>query len=198
MDYIYPCMPNRAYFGTPLFEKLDRDSKYIAEVKRNGWRCLAIKQNNTVELWTRHKTPIQATKNSSLAGVKSSLMYLPNNTVIDGELLDRRDKQIKDTFYAFDILAINGKTLWNEPLSKRRKALESILKTGQHILLAEQFRVGRSFLYLKVIENGEEGIVFKRSDSIYPISTTKCLTNPYWVKIKQDEKHFVKKEVVYG
>jgi ATP-dependent DNA ligase len=195
--YVYPNMPNRAYFGTPLFSQLDKDKRYVAEIKRNGWRCLALKTRDQLELWTRHGTLIVGTKNSKLEGIRESLKYIPDMTLIDGELLDRRTKDIKDTYYVFDLLWWANKPLWNLPLWQRREFLESVLKTNDHILLAEQFRVGRKFLYTRAIEGGDEGIVFKRLDSIYMIGSTKYLINPAWIKIKKDEAHFVK-EVTHG
>jgi len=188
--YVYPNMPNRAYFGTPFFEQLDRDKRYVAEVKRNGWRCLVLKLGH-LELWTRYGTLIQTTKNSTLDGIRNSLRNIPDNSLLDGELLDRRTKDIKDVYYVFDILWWNGVKIWSEPLWQRRKILESVIQPNDHICIPEQFRVGRKFLYLQAIQGGDEGIVFKRLDSPYIIGSTKCLKNPHWIKIKKDEKHFV-------
>lgn len=191
LPYLYPQLPNRAYFGTPFFTKLDKDSRYIAEIKRNGWRMMAIKSDKQLGLWSRHKKLIKNTKNSDLSGIRSSLAYIPDDSMIDGELLDRRTKDIKDVYYVFDILYWGGKMLFQLPLWERREFLESVIKPNDHILLADQFMVGRKQLYLKALQQGDEGIVFKRRDMYYIANKIESKTNPTWIKVKKDEDHFV-------
>jgi len=42
MQYIFPCKPHRVEKDSPLLHSLNDTPEWAAEVKRNGWRCLAM------------------------------------------------------------------------------------------------------------------------------------------------------------
>jgi bifunctional non-homologous end joining protein LigD len=189
MPYWFPCKPNRLSPTSELFKRLDNDRNWIAEVKKNGWRCLAYKEGGALTLWTRHHTTI----NAPLPDIRSLLVkILPDRCVIDGELIENRTKGIKGVYYVFDILALNG-TFLNLPLRERRRLLEPILKVsemGGPIELARQYQIGKVKLYHNSISGEEnEGVVLKHVNSPYNASPARCLQNPYWLKVKRLEKH---------
>jgi bifunctional non-homologous end joining protein LigD len=192
MRYYYPCKPNEISANSRYFEQLDNDVRWIAEVKKNGWRCLADKEAGSFVLWTRHKTFIV----DPLKDLRSALLsMLPNNTRIDGELINNRTKDVKGIYYVFDILVYKGETLFNLPLRERREILEGAIKPLPFIELAQQFTTGKKELYSKAILNEvNEGIVMKKLDSRYLASQTRCPQNPYWLKVKRPEKHIYTKK----
>jgi len=190
MPYWFPCKPNRLSPTSELFKRLDNDADWVAEVKKNGWRCLAYKEGGVLTLWTRHHTTI----NAPLPDIRSLLTkILPDRCVIDGELIENRTKRIKGVYYVFDILALNGTSILNLPLWERRRLLEPILKMSERggpIELARQYRIGKVKLYHDSISGEEnEGIVLKQINSIYNANERRCLQNPYWLKVKRLEKH---------
>ena len=170
-----------------LFDTLDSDGGWIAEVKKNGWRCLAQKESGALTLWTRHRTTI----NDNLADLRASLSeQLPDGTIIDGELLNNRTKEIKGVYYVFDILMFRGRHLVSLPLKERREILETIIKPTPALYLAEQFSAGKKKLYYTAIESPEnEGVVLKKLTSLYLGSTSRCLQHPQWLKVKRPENH---------
>jgi ATP-dependent DNA ligase len=190
MPYWFPCKPNRLSPTSELFKRLDNDAGWVAEVKKNGWHCLAYKESGALTLWTRHHTTI----NAPLPGIRSLLTkILPDKCVIDGELIENRTKGIKGVYYVFDILVLSGTSILNLPLWERRRLLEPILKMSERggpIELARQYRIGKVKLYHDSISGEEnEGIVLKQINSIYNANERRCLQNPYWLKVKRLEKH---------
>jgi DNA ligase-1 len=183
MTYIYPMMPN--YISSSMIPQFDKDKHYIGEIKKNGWRCLAVKESGALLLWTRHKTLIH----DALPLTRDALSHLPDGTIIDGELIDKRTKDIKDVYYAFDIISLKGENLCGEPWSIRRNLLEQTLD-GIDVQISEPVSTGKAFLYKLALEKGEEGIVMKHIKSKYIVSTSGCVSNPLWVKAKRPEKCF--------
>jgi bifunctional non-homologous end joining protein LigD len=184
-------MPMRIYPDSDLFKSLDRNKDWIAEVKKNGWRCLVEKKEGKVTLWTRKKTIIT----DAFPELRKELTdMLPDNSLFDGELIDHRTKNIKGVWYAFDIIQQEGVTVENLPFIQRRRILEQYVHTTSNILLAEQTEVGKRNLYEQSIHSEEnEGIVLKKLDSKYSASLIKCNETPFWLKVKRPEAHFLKK-----
>ena len=188
MKYCYPNMPN--FIDSSTVDNYKKD--YIAERKKNGWRCLAVR-DEALALWTRKKTVIPDT----LALTRWELMKLPEGTIIDGELLDKRTKDIKDHYYAFDIQFYKGESVMHLPWKERRDILETAIITNNVMIeLAEPIMLGFSTLYKLAVETGDEGIVIKNVNSKYIINLNDCPHNPMWFKAKRPEQHFVNKEGV--
>ena len=190
-SYFYPCNPNRLQHDNPLFDEMDKDIGWIAERKMNRWRCLAFKDKDCkLYLMTKHKTLIT----DPLPDLRDDLCkILPGDTMLDGELIDRRTSGIKQTYYLFDALRVCGDDLTGLLWWKRRERLEGLVDTARWaelILLSQPVEVGKKNLYYQAIgEEGCEGIVMKKKDSKYLASKTSCQDNPFWISCKQPEKH---------
>lgn len=187
MKYFYPCMPNRLDHTSQFFNEIDRDAGWIAEVKKNGWRALPVKSEGEITIWTRHKTLIT----EPVLNIRSALKRIvPEGTILDGEFINNRTRNIKGRLYLFDIIMLEGKLLTNLPLKERRRILESLITETGDIELARQVRVGKRKLFFQSIEGDlNEGIVLKKLDSKYPVSDSRCLKNPFWMKVKKIGNH---------
>jgi ATP-dependent DNA ligase len=185
MKYLYPCKPNPLAVDSPFLDELDKDVRWIGEIKKNGWRCLVHRERG-LTLWTRHKTIIT----EPLEALRDSLMAVPDNCMLDGELLHFRTQDIKGVLYLFDILVHKGRQITELPLADRRKILEEVAAKLTGIELARQVRVGKKALYYSAIETPvNEGIVLKKLDSKYLFSEKRCPQNPFWLKVKRPEAH---------
>ena len=185
MRYYYPCKPNPLSPDSRFFAELDRDISWVAEIKKNGWRCL-VYRDTQLTLWTREKTVI----NEPLESLRDGLMSVPEQTILDGELIHFRTTGLKGKLYLFDALMFKGKILINLPLSDRRKYLEESISEITDIEIAKQVQLGKRRLYYQAIQEAvNEGIVLKKLDSRYPVSDRRCLQNPFWLKVKRIEKH---------
>jgi bifunctional non-homologous end joining protein LigD len=185
MKYIYPNLPN--WIDPAKVIDYDKKPSWIAERKKNGWRCLAVRDEEGLTLFTRRKTIIY----DQLPVTRNALQRLPYSTIIDGELMEKRTKDIKDLFYAFDILYEGGKQLTSLPWKHRRERLEYVLNGIEGIEISVPVCVGKSLLYDISIEEGNEGIVMKEINSKYLIDLNSCPHNPLWIKAKKPENSFL-------
>lgn len=119
--------------------------------------------------------------NSQFRDIANALSYLPDETVIDGEVVaidengrpnfnllqNFRSAGTKIQYFAFDIVMHKGKDLTRLPLSHRREILASVIKPNAHIEISEASDRPLSEIVKFVREHGLEGIVAKRGDSVY-------------------------------
>jgi len=150
---------------------------WLYEIKLDGWRLESVKTGGKVMLCSRRAKSF----NSRFRHIADALNYLPDETVIDGEVVaidengkpnfnllqNSRSAEANIVYFAFDILMLKGKELTRLPLSMRRELLASVIKTGAHVEVSEASN-GPISEMLKFIRAHElEGIVAKRSDSVY-------------------------------
>ena len=83
------------------------------------------------------------------------------------------------TFYAFDLLYLDGRDLRGEPLSERKKLLEAIIRPSPVVKLSTHFESNGAGLLEAARAQGLEGIVAKRADSRYAHTRGRD-----WVKVK--------------
>src|SRR5712675_155416 len=115
--------------------KLPEGSNWEYEVKFDGYRALGIKSGGRVRLMSRNQNDLA----SRFPGVAEALAELPDETIIDGELvaLDENGRPSFNVlqnyrragtplqFYAFDVVTLAGRSLQDRPLEERRKLLRS-------------------------------------------------------------------------
>ncbi len=176
---------------------------FLVEWKWDGIRCMAIKRNNQVFLWSRGEEIIT----HQFPEIEKSLMNLPDGTVIDGELLPVQNGEVADfsilqirlgrkkvsskmmeenpvIFRAYDLLECNGTDLRTLPLLERKLKLEQIgwndvspFWSVSNEAELEQFR-SRS------LEHRAEGLMLKHQHSEYGVGRTKGS----WWKFKVDPR----------
>jgi bifunctional non-homologous end joining protein LigD len=172
----------RARFIEPMLllrtEKLPDGPGWLNELKFDGYRALAIKSGGQIHLRSRNDNDF----NSRYPAIVKALAAMPEDTVIDGEVvaLDGDGKPSFNLlqnyaagadlhFFIFDVLILKGKDVMGEPLVERRELLE------QHVLpnMTEPVRYSPVLeatlkdLIQSVKAQGLEGLVAKRADSRY-------------------------------
>jgi ATP-dependent DNA ligase len=77
----------RAKFVEPMLllrtENLPEGPEWFIELKLDGYRCLAIKTGGTVQLRSRNDNDF----NSRYPGIVKALASMPDETVIDGQVV---------------------------------------------------------------------------------------------------------------
>jgi DNA ligase D-like protein (predicted ligase) len=156
--------------------KLPEGPEWTYEIKLDGFRIEAVKNIGEPTLYSRRRNPL----NRKFPYIAAALKELPDATVIDGEVVaidaeGRSDFALLQNFrsaenhihyYAFDILIHRGKLLTGLPLMERHEILAKVLPQNDHIgLSAVQGSAKRMLQFVK--QHGLEGVVAKRSDSVY-------------------------------
>jgi DNA ligase D-like protein (predicted ligase) len=173
--------------------KLNDAVQWTYEIKLDGYRAIAVKSDQTINLFSRRGKSF----NSQYPYIVEALRDLPDGTVVDGEvvalddagrpnfnLLQHSRSGASHIFYfIFDLLVCNDRDLTKLPLVERRKLLHLLvkLKSGR-IRISEQFEVTANDMLVAVREQKLEGVVAKRRDSLYEAgkrtgSWIKCRVN---------------------
>jgi ATP-dependent DNA ligase len=158
-------------------EKIPEGDLWSYELKLDGYRIEAVKSDCKVTLYSRRGTDFS----QRFEYVASALDGLPDETVIDGEIV-ALDEQGKPNFnllqnfrsaeshimlYAFDVLVRKGKDLTKAVLSKRREILAATIKPHDHVGISQVSNQTAKEMLAFVKTHGLEGIIAKRTDSVY-------------------------------
>jgi DNA ligase D-like protein (predicted ligase) len=160
-------------------ERLPEGPEWLYEIKLDGYRALAVKSGGRVRLRSRNDKDF----NGRYPAIVESLAALPDETVIDGEVvaLDASGRPSFNAlqnfgaagadvhFYVFDVLTLGGRDVMGEPLTARRELLESrVLPTlPEPVRNCPQFKASLEDLIRSAKAQGLEGLVAKRADSRY-------------------------------
>jgi DNA ligase D-like protein (predicted ligase) len=177
-------MPAKAKFIAPmLLLKTDRlpddASRWLYQLKLDGYRAIAYKTGGKLHLRSRNNKDFA----SRYPAVVSGLAKLPDETIIDGEVVafDEEGRPSFNAlqnyasapapvvFYVFDVTMLAGKDVTSEPLESRLNLLEKkvLPKLKDPVRYTGAFDVRLSDLIASVKAQGLEGVVAKRRDSRY-------------------------------
>lgn len=168
--------------------------EWIYELKWDGYRALIIKDGPLVEIYSRNQKLLTA-EFPELRDAVSSLGA--ERAVIDGEivalnaegqssfqLLQARAmgrKRPPIFLYAFDLLHLDRRDLLRTPLIERKHLLGELLRLGPETIRFSANLEGDIRAILREIRlRGMEGVVGKRSDSLYEPGAR----DGTWVKVK--------------
>jgi ATP-dependent DNA ligase len=190
-----PSLKTPAKFIEPMdclpVSKLPEGPQWVYEIKLDGYRAVAVKAGGKVTLFSRNHKPF--TKRFPL--IVEGLADLPDETVIDGEIValdvagrpdfnllqNFRDAASRIVYYVFDVLVYQNRDLTHLPLNERRELMFSALKLrSNRVFASEFFEVSAQIMLQSAREQGLEGIVGKRRDSLYEPGTR----SKYWVKYR--------------
>ena len=207
---IRPMLAERLPSPEEILEKLG--GKCVAEYKYDGERIQAHKKEGKVSLFSRRLENISSQYPDVVELVKETVSA--KEAILEAEcvamdletgemrpfqeLMHRRRKYgieaaIEDypiSLFPFDVLYVEGKDLTLEPLLRRRKELEKILKKSDRVTpainkLVKNTRELEDF-FEEAIEKGCEGLMCKSVavDSCYQAGSRGWL----WIKYKRDYK----------
>jgi DNA ligase D-like protein (predicted ligase) len=158
--------------------KLPDGSQWVYEIKLDGYRAIAVKADGQVSLLSRGKKSF----NRQFATVAAALAELPEDTVVDGEIvaLDHegrpkfnllqhsRSAASSIHYFIFDLLIYENHDLTRLPLLERRQIMSSELKfRSPRIRFADYFETSAADMIGAVRERRLEGVVAKRKNSFY-------------------------------
>ncbi len=177
----------------PMLAKSVKDvpvGDYVYEPKWDGFRCIVFRDGDEVELGSRNERPLTRYFPELVAAARE---HLPPRCVMDGEVViatgDRLDfeallqrihpaqsrvdllaVQTPASFVAFDLLALDDRSLMHEPFAVRREALATALARAgapYHLTPAtDDVDIARR--WFEMFEGaGLDGVVAKRRDGGY-------------------------------
>lgn len=183
-----------------LYHEAFDDPAYLYQVKWDGVRSLAYTDGG-VRLINKHLNE----RTEQYPEIACSLTYLPDGTVLDGELVALGDggkpdfyrvmkrelargsgkiaeltRRVPAFYMVFDIIAWGGEDLTGEALQKRQGRLTEGVRAGEHVQIVESVPERGRALFDTVEKEDLEGIVAKRGDSPYLVGVKSEL----WKKIK--------------
>ncbi|MBC7913817.1 MAG: DNA ligase D [Pyrinomonadaceae bacterium] len=174
------------------------DPGWLFEVKWDGYRALAITNEDSAELISRNNITF-----SKYYPLNKLLKAWKINAVFDGEILVLNDKGISDfgalqnwrseadghlVYYIFDILWYEGKNLMGLPLIIRQAILQKILPADDDRIRQSKVFAASGLEFFKAAKKiGLEGIIAKKADSVY----TSDLRSKEWLKVKVQRRQEV-------
>ena len=187
-------------FITPMLlqtsKVLPLGEQWLYELKFDGYRGLAIKNDTSTRLYSRNRKDLTA----RFLPIVHAIQNLPvNSCVLDGEIvcLDSLGRPCFEDlqnytegehalyFYAFDLLHLNGECLLSLPLTMRKEKLAKVLEDCDPALRVSGPVEGDPAAIIKFCRDHRlEGIVAKRRNSIYR-SGERCSS---WVKFKTHQE----------
>jgi bifunctional non-homologous end joining protein LigD len=172
-----------------LVDKPFDDDEWLFEIKWDGYRAVAFLDQGRVRLVSRNQNDLTA----EYPELKDLAQHVRARTVIlDGEIvaLDEqgrssfslmqqrtgfrergrraaRNRSIPIVYYAFDLLYLDGYSLFKVDLDKRKELLAGIVAAGDNFRYSDHYLGQGSALFRAAAERGLEGIVAKRRRSCY-------------------------------
>lgn len=177
---------------------------YIAEEKFDGMRCQAHISRDKIELFTRDLNVTTSSfpeiltffKDRNLPDVvlDGEICVFKDDTILPFQLLQKRmgvkkpsEKLLSDfpvIFVSYDVLYLDGISLFDEYLTKRRKKLE-ILALEYQLPVTSQMEISSKDdveqLFNQALAHGNEGLMLKRKDSLYEYGQRR----KSWLKVKK-------------
>ena len=202
-----PASPRKRAGGAPpafrslqlatLVESVPEGDGWLHEVKFDGYRCLAAVGSGAVRCYSR--SGLDWTK--KFAPVAEALRGLDcGSALIDGEIVARDAGPASSfsalqkalgsggglTYYAFDLLALDGADLTKKPLAERKDTLHRLLQGASlepAVQYSEHVQGNGDKVLAAICRAGQEGIVSKRADAPYRGARTRT-----WLKVKCDRR----------
>jgi ATP-dependent DNA ligase len=175
--------------------KAARGKEWQYELKLDGYRALALKSGGKVSLRSRNDNDF----NSRYPGIVNALAAMPDDTVIDGEVvaLDEQGRPSFNAlqncgsgpshlhFFIFDILVLDGRDVMGEQLTVRRQLIKQhvLPKLADPIRYSPVLEASLNGLVRSVKQQGLEGLVAKRRDSKYEPG----LRSGAWMKMRVNQ-----------
>ena len=182
-------------------EDLPQGAGWLFEPKWDGFRCIVVREGESVELTSRGSRPFTRYFPELLDPLREQL---PERCAVDGELLvvggdaldfdalqqrihpaESRVRMLAEKtparFVAFDLLALDGDDLLPTPFAQRRQRLEKVLAKASpplHITpLTDDVETARDW-FTRFEGAGLDGVVAKRAEGEYEPGKRG------WIKVK--------------
>src|SRR3954468_8000514 len=170
VGFIVPCQPTAS-------KTVPTGPEWVHEIKHDGFRLVARKDADKVQLWSRQGRSWAR----EFAAITAALKALPvTQIVLDGEAVAHGPDGLPDfsrllsgdgwadaCFFAFDVLMLGGDDLRPLPLSIRRNMLAELPLDGTLQFSEHMAGPDGEAMFRHACAMGLEGIISKRADKPY-------------------------------
>jgi len=185
---------SRATWSPPMLATLVDADDWLGE-RRDGWvfqrkldglRCVAVRNGDVVELWSRNHNSFNVRFPKVVAELRASPV---DNFTLDGELVAHNGKDfvgfgdlqqhgsaLEVIYCVFDLLHLLGNDTKDLPLDDRARLLRQAIEPSAHVVLVDD--IAKQSL-ADACRKGWEGLIAKRRASIYATQRSSD-----WVKLK--------------
>ena len=194
-DFIQPML------ATLTDEPFDNPD-WVFEVKWDGYRAIAEINKGVVKFYSRNGLSFS----ELYPEVARELKKIKKDCVLDGEVvvLDENgrpsfqklqqfgmNRNLPIQYYIFDCLSYDGEDITDRPLVDRKKIAERLIPKSDILKFSEHIKGDGIKFYKESKKLDLEGVMAKRSDSIYEIG--RRTTN--WLKVKN---HNTQEAIIAG
>ena len=191
---------------TPMVARLVRDpfdrEGWLFELKWDGFRAIAeTESDGGLRLYSRRHNDFT----KRFPAIAHALAELNTKAILDGEIcaldeqgfprfewmVNRGSQKGTLVYYVFDLLKLGDVDLRREPLLRRKKLLERLVKGHPRLIYVDHMEREGLAMYAGALALGLEGVVPKDAKSPYVEGPAE---NQFWLKIKNRE--FERKEPV--
>jgi bifunctional non-homologous end joining protein LigD len=176
------------------------DPDWLFELKYDGFRCLVVKENEHVKLWSRNGNLF----NGSFPEVVRAVESVPGDFVWDAELtvdddtgrssferlrqraVTKTPKNVRAAaksdparLYVFDALSVDGADIREMPLTDLQLHLRGSFDNTSTLIYASGVEEEGNLVFGEVEGLGLEGMLAKRMDSTYQRGRSRD-----WLKVK--------------
>lgn len=176
------------------------DSNYLFEIKYDGYRAIA-KTGKETAFYSRNLLPFQ----DKYPNIYQELKRIKVEAIFDGEVVAMDEEGHSNfqvlqhydenpdaplIYYIFDLLEVNGTSLQDQPLIKRKAELEKLLSSLIKKYSLQTIRycdhiLGKGLKFFDFIQKNDiEGMLAKKIDSTY----TPGKRSKAWLKIKRHHR----------
>jgi DNA ligase-1 len=187
-----------------LEEGFKRFDKALFEFKYDGARLSIHKNDGAVSIFTREAVEVSTSLPELIVDIKKILHSL----IVDCEIIPfehspkafqelikrlRRRYQVAEyaqkipvKLYVFDLLYLDGTSLIDTPLLKRRRLLNTVIQPTEHLEIAKCIMTKSSaearIMFQEALDLGFEGLMIKNPQSLY----TPGKRGIEWLKLKPE------------
>ena len=172
-----------------LVDEPFNDREWLYEVKWDGFRALAYLDGSSLRLVSRNQNDLT----SDFPELRALATHInARQAVLDGEIValdaqgrssfslmqQRGDRRVPIRYYVFDLLYLDGYSLFRVDLEERKRLLNGLLSETEYLRYSDHFDDGLA-LYRAAQEQQLEGIVAKRRRGCYVQKRSR-----EWLKMK--------------
>ena len=167
------------------------DKDWLYEIKWDGYRAIAEWKDGKLKFYSRNGIDLS----ERFPSIAKELQKLKQNVILDGEIVLMNEKNLPDFqklqyyenhlnyplfYYVFDLLMLDDKETDQLPLTDRKELVKKLLKKNNIIRYCDHVEEHGIAFFEKAKEQGLEGIIGKKMDSIY----SKDYRSKEWLKIR--------------